>query len=88
MFNRGLKKIYKNHLKLFYDVYIYIMIDITKNIVDSILDIIEEEKTNFSKEQNYIIIMNLLMEQKKQIDLLRINSKIQKDIINHLEYGI
>ena len=64
------------------------MIDIKKNIIDSMLDIIEEEKCNFEKEQNYISIMNLLMEQKKQIDMLRNNSKRQKEIINHLEYGL
>lgn len=64
------------------------MIDIKKNIIDSMLDIIEEEKCNFEKEQNYINIMNLLMEQKKQIDMLRNNSKRQKEIINQLEYGL
>lgn len=52
------------------------------------LDIIEEEKCNFKKEQNYINIMNLLMDQKNQIDLLRNNYKRQKEIINHLEYGL
>lgn len=52
------------------------------------LDIIEEEKCNFKKEQNYISIMNLLMDQKKQLDILREHSRRQKEIINHLEYGV
>ena len=64
------------------------MIEIKKNIIDSMLDIIEEEKCNFKKEQNYISIMNLLMDQKKQLDILREHSRRQKEIINHLEYGV
>jgi len=64
------------------------VIDIKKNIIDSMLEIVDDEKQNFSKENNYIKLMNMLLEQKKQLEMLRKHLKHQNDIINHLEFGI
>lgn len=63
------------------------MIDIKKNIVSKILEIIEEEKEIFNKENNYIKIMNLLLEQKKQVEHLRKITDKQIEIIDNLSYG-
>jgi hypothetical protein len=64
------------------------LIDIKKNIIDNILNIIDDEKELFNKENNYILIMNLLLEQKKQIEQLRKIAFDQSEIINKLSYGL
>jgi|TARA_R100000479_G_scaffold170171_1_gene112593 uncharacterized protein YllA (UPF0747 family) len=64
------------------------MIDINKNILKVILEIIEEEKEIFKKENNYIKIMDLLLEQKKQIEQLRKTTKEQVKVIDKLCYGL
>jgi|TARA_R110000822_G_scaffold22921_3_gene71244 hypothetical protein len=64
------------------------LIDIKKNIIDNILNIIDDEKELFNKENNYILIMNLLLEQKKQIEQLRKIADDQSEIINKLSYGL
>ena len=64
------------------------LIDIKKNIIDNILNIIDDEKELFNKENNYILIMNLLLEQKKQIEQLRKITADQSEIINKLSYGL
>jgi hypothetical protein len=45
-------------------------------------------KILFNKENNYILIMNLLLEQKKQIEQLRKIADDQSEIINKLSYGL
>lgn len=64
------------------------MIDIKKNILDNILEIIDEEKEVFKKDNNYIKLMNLLLEQKKQVEHLRKITQEQTKVINNLSYGL
>jgi hypothetical protein len=64
------------------------MIDIKKNILDNILEIIDEEKEVFKKDNNYIKLMNLLLEQKKQVEHLRKITQEQTNVINNLSYGL
>ncbi len=63
-------------------------IDIKKNIIDSMLEILDDEKANFSKENNYIQLMDMLLQQKKQLDSLRSYMDKQENIINQLQFGI
>ncbi len=52
------------------------------------LEILDDEKANFSKENNYIQLMDMLLQQKKQLDSLRSYMDKQENIINQLQFGI